>query len=170
VQELQHVPVKTAQSALTLRRSRALFVDHWQLNGPVRLLCCVVRLSEQRGPRPFPSSGVQDLSAGGLGPRCEDPARSAPVFQSEQMSDVAAQNNCHAFAELQHRGQDFRGTGLGPPPSISELRYRRVCPMPRSPSSVASWTLTSWLLSFAVAVLLFGIVSIALFDRMHVSL
>jgi hypothetical protein len=42
--------------------------------------------------------------------------------------------------------------------------------MPRHPSSVASSTLTSWLLTFAVAVLLFGIVSIALFDRMHASL
>ena len=48
VQELQHVPVKTAQSALTLRRSQALFVDHWQLNGSGRLFCVGVRLSEQR--------------------------------------------------------------------------------------------------------------------------
>jgi hypothetical protein len=38
------------------------------------------------------------------------------------------------------------------------------------PEFSVSWTLTSWLLSFAVAVLLFGIVSIALFDRMHASL
>jgi hypothetical protein len=30
--------------------------------------------------------------------------------------------------------------------------------------------LTSWLLSFALAVLLFGIIGIVLFDRMHASL
>jgi hypothetical protein len=33
-----------------------------------------------------------------------------------------------------------------------------------------NFKLTSWLLSFALAVLLFGIASIALFDRMHASL
>ena len=33
-----------------------------------------------------------------------------------------------------------------------------------------NFKLTSLLLSFALAVLLFGIVSIALFDRMHASL
>jgi hypothetical protein len=33
-----------------------------------------------------------------------------------------------------------------------------------------SFKLTSWLLSFALAVLLFGIISVALFDRMHASL
>jgi hypothetical protein len=42
--------------------------------------------------------------------------------------------------------------------------------MPRNPRSVAPWTLTSWLLSFALAVLLLGIASIGLFDRMHASL
>jgi hypothetical protein len=33
-----------------------------------------------------------------------------------------------------------------------------------------NFKLTSWLLSFALAVLLFGIVSIVLFDRMHAAL
>jgi hypothetical protein len=35
---------------------------------------------------------------------------------------------------------------------------------------IMKFTPTSWLLSFALAVLLFSIVSIALFDRMHASL
>ena len=35
---------------------------------------------------------------------------------------------------------------------------------------IMNFKLTSWLLSFALAVLLFGIVSIVLFDRMHASL
>jgi hypothetical protein len=33
-----------------------------------------------------------------------------------------------------------------------------------------NFKLTSWFLPFALAVLLFGIASIALFDRMHASL
>jgi hypothetical protein len=47
---------QTAQSAATLRRSRALLLVTWQLNGPVRLLSCVaVRIADlqQWGPRPF---------------------------------------------------------------------------------------------------------------------
>jgi hypothetical protein len=35
---------------------------------------------------------------------------------------------------------------------------------------IMNFRLTSWLLSFALAVLLFSIVSVALFDRMHASL
>jgi hypothetical protein len=38
---------QTAQAALTLRRSRALFLITWQLNGPVRFLCCAaVRIAD----------------------------------------------------------------------------------------------------------------------------
>jgi hypothetical protein len=33
-----------------------------------------------------------------------------------------------------------------------------------------NFKLASWLLSFALAVLMFGIIGIALFDRMHASL
>jgi len=33
-----------------------------------------------------------------------------------------------------------------------------------------NFKLTSWLLSFALAALLFGIISIVVFDRMHASL
>jgi hypothetical protein len=69
-------------------------------------------------------------------------------------------------AELQHRGQGFRGTGSWPPFDIGG------CPYAAQPKyrGVMDFKLTSWLLSFALAVLLFGIVSIALFDRMHASL
>jgi hypothetical protein len=41
---------------------------------------------------------------------------------------------------------------------------------PLTERGIMNFKLTSWLLSFALAVLLFGIVSIALFDRMHASL
>ena len=41
---------------------------------------------------------------------------------------------------------------------------------PLTERDIMNFKLTSWLLSFALAVLLFGIVSIALFDRMHASL
>ena len=41
---------------------------------------------------------------------------------------------------------------------------------PLTQRGIMNFKLTSWLLSFALAVLLFGIVSIALFDRMHASL
>ena len=54
--------LKRTQSALTLLRSWALFSVTWQLNGPVRLPCCVaVRIAE-------PQQGVQDFSVAGLGP------------------------------------------------------------------------------------------------------
>jgi hypothetical protein len=41
---------------------------------------------------------------------------------------------------------------------------------PLTERGIMNFKLTSWLLSFALAVLLFGILSIALFDRMHASL
>jgi hypothetical protein len=41
---------------------------------------------------------------------------------------------------------------------------------PATERGIMNFKLTSWLLSFALAVLMFGIVSIALFDRMHASL
>ena len=41
---------------------------------------------------------------------------------------------------------------------------------PLTERGIMNFKLTSWLLSFALAVLLFGIISVALFDRMHASL
>ena len=51
------------------------------------------------------------------------------------------------------------------PPSRSNRPFG-----PLTERGIMNFKLTSWLLSFALAVLLFGIVSIALFDRMHAAL
>jgi hypothetical protein len=63
-------------------------------------------------------------------------------------------------------------------PVIALRGEKKVTPLPKQIRSLGSITgrgimdykLTSWLLSLALAVLLFGIVSVALFDRMHESL
>jgi hypothetical protein len=57
---------------------------------------------------------------------------------------------------------------LGPsaPPDAKQLHSLG----PLTERGIMNFKLTSWLLSFALAVLMFGIVSIALFDRMHASL
>ena len=63
-------------------------------------------------------------------------------------------------------------------PVIALRGEKKVTPVSKQLRSVCSitgrgimkFTLTSWLLSFALAVLLFSIVSVGLFDRMHASL
>jgi hypothetical protein len=51
------------------------------------------------------------------------------------------------------------------------LPTRSNCSLgPLTQRGIMNFKLTSWLLSFALAVLLFGIVSIVLFDRMHAAL
>ena len=60
MQELQHVPVKTAQSALTLLRCRTLFSitgNSMALSGFYAALLFA-----------YPQQGVQDFSGAGLGP------------------------------------------------------------------------------------------------------
>jgi hypothetical protein len=51
---------------------------------------------------------------------------------------------------------------------LSSLQLRSLGPL--TERGIMNFKLTSWFLSFALAVLLFGIASIALFDRMHASL
>jgi hypothetical protein len=52
--------------------------------------------------------------------------------------------------------------------AVDVKRLRLLGPL--TERGTMNFKLTSWLLSFALAVLLFGIVSIVLFDRMHAAL
>jgi hypothetical protein len=75
--------------------------------------------------------GQENGPSGDLGLGATQPIGPAPHCS---MSDVAAQDSCDASAELQHRGQDFRGTGSWP-----HLRpYPEGCPMQRNPRSVSA--------------------------------
>ena len=63
-------------------------------------------------------------------------------------------------------------------PVIALRGKKKVTPLPKQLPLLGSitgrgimyFTLKSWLLSFALALLLFSIVSVGLFDRMHASL
>ena len=140
MQEIQHVPVKTAHSALTLRRCGAL--------GPY--LSITGNLMAPSGFYAvllfaYPSSGVQDLLAGGLGPRCEDRAQSAecsnlnicdrtkrlcvllPQSKGSKLMELSKTENRSAFAEAIKRRDGARA-------ACSEwVRTRLATPKTRSP-------------------------------------
>ena len=131
--------VKTVRSALALRRRSALR-PYLSITGNLMAPSGFSVLLFA-----YPSSGVQDLLAGGLGPRCEDRAQSAecsnlnicdrtkrlcvllPQSKGSKLMELSKTENRSAFAEAIKRRDGARA-------ACSEwVRTRLATPKTRSP-------------------------------------